>query len=141
MRWINDSKWRRGHKSPLFIVKTVLDLAEKIKEVVASVMWDDALFLVEVKVASGNQSRITVVIDSDEGVKIDDCAKLSRSLGEEIEKLDLISSSYMLNVTSAGVEHPLKLQRQYRKNIGRTVKVKDKEGKEIEGVLTETNEE
>jgi len=131
--------WRRGQWSPLFIEETVLDLAEKIREIVNEVLEDDNLFVVETKVSSGSQKKITVVIDGDKGVNIDDCAKLSRGIGEEIENSDLISSAYVLNVTSAGVEHPLKLERQYRKNVGRTVRVKDIHGEEFEGLLTEAD--
>ena len=117
----------------------MLDLVEKIKEIVAKVQDNETLFVVEIKVSPGSQKKITVVIDGDKGVTIDDCAKLSRKIGEAIEEDDLIDSAYLLNVTSAGVEHPLKLERQYRKNIGRTVRVKDIQGEEFEGLLLEVD--
>ena len=114
----------------------MLDLEEKLKEIVAKVQDNESLFLVEIKVSPGSQKKVTVVIDGDKGVTIDDCARLSRKIGEAIENDDMIDSSYLLNVSSAGVEHPLKLERQYKKNVGRTVRLKDIQGEEFEGLLT-----
>lgn len=87
-------------------------------------------FLVEVLVKPGN--LIYIFIDGDHGVTIDDCAKVSRFLeaGFDREQED-----FELNVSSAGADHPITKPRQYTKNIGRQLHIKQKEGKEWKGKL------
>lgn len=74
-------------------------------------------------------------MDSDRGILIDECAGISRKLGDRLEELNWLSDSYNLEVSSPGIDTPLTLHRQYLKNIGRNVKVILKEGKEIVGKL------
>ena len=76
-------------------------------------------------------------IDGDNGVKIQDCIDLSRSLEE---CLDRESEDFELSVLSFGLEEPLKLQRQYVKNIGRSLQVESEEGS-FTGVLKSVEEE
>ena len=73
-------------------------------------------YLVDVTVAPGNV--ITVEIDNDEAVSIDDCAELSRYIEE---RLDRDVEDYELEVGSAGITSPFKVLRQYIKNIGNEV--------------------
>lgn len=102
---------------------------------------DEDLFLVEVthKGNSGN-SKLLVLIDGDEGLDIDRCARVSRQLGAQLEELDIIPGKYTLEVSSPGIDQPLKLKRQYVKNIGRSLKVELNDGGTIEGVLTSVSE-
>ena len=86
-------------------------IEEKVKEI----LGEGDLFLVEVKVSKNN--NIQVFIDGDNGVKIQDCIDLSRQLEE---CLDRESEDFELSVLSFGLEEPLKMQRQYVKNIGRS---------------------
>ncbi|EAY31471.1 ribosome maturation factor RimP [Microscilla marina] len=81
------------------------------------------------------KAKLTVLIDGDQGVSIDRCATLSRWLGKYIEEENLIEGAYTLEVSSPGVDLPLKNQRQYIKNIGRKVKVSLNEGGNKTGVL------
>lgn len=108
-------------------VKQLLERAlEKNKE----------LFLIDFKISEGNQ--INVIIDGDHGVTVDDCIAISR----EIEhNLDRDEADFSLEVASAGVSEPLVNGRQYRKNIGRKLKVKTEDGRMLEGELTEVNDE
>lgn len=127
---------------PLFLLLSMTELRDKIEELVLNHLDDDALFLVDVSVAGGNNSRkVTVLIDSDQGLSIEDCAKVSRKLATDIEQLDLIDGKFVLDVSSPGVDQPLKLQRQYTKNIGRDVRVQLIEGSEKKGRLVEVFEE
>lgn len=117
------------------------ELKDKIEELVLKHLNKD-LFLVELKVSGGkNPQKVTVLIDSDKGVSIDECASVSRSLSADIEELELIDGKYILDVSSPGVDQPLKLQRQYQKNIGRNVKVLTLEGEEVKGKLKSVNDE
>ena len=106
-------------------------IEEKVKEI----LEEGELFLVEVKVSKNN--NIQVFIDGDNGVKIQDCIDLSR---QSEECLDRESEDFELSVLSFGLEEPLKMQRQYVKNIGRSLQVEDEQGS-FTGTLISANEE
>lgn len=90
-------------------------------------------FVVEVKVKQGNV--ITVFIDSDTSVSIDDCAELSRHIES---RLDRDVEDFELSVSSAGLDKPLLLPRQFKKYIGKEVSVKlAAANKKIVGTLTD----
>lgn len=107
----------------------------KISEIVEEFLTDEKLFLVDVKVSRDN--RIEVFIDGDEGVKIQDCIDLSRNLES---RLDREEEDFELSVLSWGLGEPLKLKRQYVKNIGQKVEAVCVSGECIEGVLKEVSE-
>lgn len=94
------------------------------------------LFLVDVKV--GRNNEIGIFIDGDKGVTIQDCVDLSRAIEK---KLDRDREDFELNVSSWGIEEPLKLKRQYLKNIGRQIEVENMDGEKFSGWLTEVDEE
>lgn len=99
------------------------------------------LFLVDVVVSGSNKkSKVLVLVDGDEGITIDECAKLSRKVSGELEEKDIMEGAYRLEVSSPGVEFPLKYQRQYPKHIGRKVKVKLNEGTDKIGRLLEVGD-
>ncbi|MCM1292067.1 MAG: ribosome assembly cofactor RimP [Bacteroides sp.] len=105
------------------------------KQLISTIV-EDALqgtdaFLVDVKVTPANE--VTVEIDSMTGVDIDTCANLTRLIEE---KVDRDVEDYELEVGSAGLTSPLKVPRQYEKNIGNEVEVLTRDGKKLTGVLT-----
>jgi ribosome maturation factor RimP len=91
------------------------------------------LFLVEVKMLPNN--KLIIHVDGDEGISIQDCVAISRHVGFHLEEENAIEQAYNLEVSSPGVGEPLKLIRQYNKNVGRTVSIKLKEGLKKEGKL------
>lgn len=112
---------------------------DKIKEIVEQAIAEEGdLFLVDVKIKgnSGNQ-KVIVFIDGDNGISIDQCSKVSRFLGGEIEETDLIEGKYTLEVSSPGLDFPITLHRQYLKNVGRSLSVELVEGEKVEGELIE----
>ena len=98
--------------------------ASKIIEIVEGWLSDPALFLVEVKIDRDN--RITVLLDSDTGVKLEQCIALTRliesSFDREVEDFALTVSSY-------GLTYPLVLDRQLTKYLGKAIEVTPTEGK------------
>ncbi|WP_316826681.1 ribosome assembly cofactor RimP [Pedobacter miscanthi] len=96
------------------------------------------LFLVEVKMLPNN--KLIIHVDGDEGISIQDCVAISRHVGFHLEEENTIEQAYNLEVSSPGVGEPLKLTRQYQKNIGRTVSIKLKEGLKKEGKLLSVTE-
>jgi ribosome maturation factor RimP len=87
------------------------------------------LFLVDLTVTgvSGNQ-RVLVLIDGEAGLPIESCSLISRKLSNRIEEEDLIDGAFNLEVSSPGIDRPLSLPRQYKKNIGRKLKVNFRRG-------------
>ena len=81
--------------------------------------------------------KLEIFLDSDERLNLDMCGQISRWLGHKIEEANLMPDSYRLEVSSNGLDRPLKLHRQYVKNIGRDVTVHLEQDKIIEGKLTE----
>ena len=97
---------------------------------------DKEYFLVDVSVTPDD--KIVVEIDHAEGVWIDDCVELSRFIES---KLDREEEDYELEVGSAGIGQPFKVLQPYLIHIGKEVEVLTKEGKKLEGVLKDANEE
>ncbi len=98
------------------------------------------LFLVDVKIAPGN--KVTVLLDGDNGVTIDNCTVINKALYKFIEENGVFGdSNFSLEVSSFGVEKPLQLLRQYKKNIGRNIEVVMNDGTKKDGKLTEVNED
>ena len=91
------------------------------------------LFLVEVKMLPNN--KLIIHVDGDEGISIQDCAAISRHVGFHLEEENTIEKAYNLEVSSPGVGEPLKLKRQYAKNIGRDLSIKLAAGELMEGKL------
>lgn len=112
------------------IEKMVLDLLEDQPQ----------YFLVEVKIKPTN--NVKLYLDGDQGITIEKCISINRPLYKQLEESGLFpADDFSLEVSSPGLDEPLKLFRQYRKNIGRPVEVLLKDGRKIEGKLTEAKEE
>lgn len=107
-----------------------------IVDIATESLKDSPLFLVEVAVRPGN--IIIVEVDSIEGVSIEDCISLSK----EIEShFDREVEDFELEVGSAGITSPFKIQKQYEKNIGNEVEVLSKKGQKLSGVLESCDNE
>src|SRR5689334_2746025 len=88
------------------------------QKVVALINPDPENFLLEVKIRPGN--NIKVLVDGDHGISIDKLAQYNRRLYRQIEESALFpNNDFSLEISSPGLEEPLKLRRQYLKNIGR----------------------
>jgi ribosome maturation factor RimP len=112
-----------------------------IEGMVQQVIADDpAYFLVDLKVSPSHQ--VKVFLDADTGVSIDRCVTYNRLLYKDLEASGLFPpGDFSLEVSSPGLDEPLKLLRQYRKNIGRKVEVALVEGAPVQGVLTSVTDD
>jgi ribosome maturation factor RimP len=109
---------------------------EKVGELLNKALEErPSLFLIDFSVSDSN--KILVTLDGDEGVNLQDCIDVSRAIEHNLDREE---HDFGLEVASAGATTPLKNIRQYKKNIGRTLKVKTAES-EIEALLTEVNDE
>lgn len=110
-------------------------MREKVAQLLASALEENkSLFLIDLDITESNQIR--VIIDGDKGVTVEDCIAVSRQIEHN---LDREAYDFSLEVMSAGISEPLTLPRQFKKNIGRNLKIKTKNDKKIEGELTEAN--
>ena len=104
-------------------------------------LTDPGHFVVEVQVSgSAVQKKIKVVLDGDHGITIEDCARVSRELAPRLDTLEMIEN-YTLEVSTPGLDQPLKLKRQYKKNIGRLLKIVRKDKTIIKGTLNAVAED
>jgi ribosome maturation factor RimP len=130
-----------GHRSLLsFPEMTKEQIIEQVRQWVEELLkgTPDA-FLVEVRIKPTN--NLKVFVDADSGFSIDHCVKLNRALYKKIEEGGLFpAGDFSLEVSSPGLDEPLKLQRQYLKNVGRKVEVLPLEGTAIQGVLKAAHE-
>jgi len=101
---------------------------------------DPAYFLVEIRVKPTN--NVKLFLDGDQGVTIEKCIAWNRALYKTIEEDNLFpNGDFSLEVSSPGLDEPLKLLRQYRKNLGRPVEVILKDGIKVAGKMTEVGED
>ena len=104
-------------------------MKEKVEQIIAECVEGTDIFLVRLTVSSNND--INVLLDSDSGLALADCRLISRALESS---LDREKEDFSLTVSSAGVGEPLVL-RQYKKNVGRKVRVTLIDGEIIEAKM------
>ena len=95
-------------------------------------------FLVEISVKPTN--NVKVFVDADQGAAIDQLSRINRALYKWVEENLFPNGDFSIEVSSPGLEEPLKLNRQYLKNIGRMVEIVLKNGLKKEGKLISVSE-
>ncbi|OOG69268.1 ribosome maturation factor RimP [Algoriphagus sp. A40] len=118
------------------------ELRQAIEELVEKHLPNDSHFVVEVKLEEkAGKTRVLILIDADQGITIEACAKVSRAVSEELEAKEMIGEAYVLEVSSPGLDFPLSSRRQYQKNIGRELKLTLASGTDVLGKLLEMDSE
>ena len=87
---------------------------------------NDQLYIVDLQIVGrqGGRIKVTILLDSDTGITIDECAQISRQLGSQMDELNFFGESpFTLEVSSPGVDSPLTFRRQYVRNVGRQLTV------------------
>ncbi|WP_100404450.1 ribosome maturation factor RimP [Bacillus solitudinis] len=115
-------------------------ITEIAAEIVTPILDELELELVDVEFKKeGPNWFLRIFIDSDSGVDLEDCGKVSEKLSEQMDKLDPIQQAYFLEVSSPGAERPLKKDADFKKSVGRNIHVTTYEPidgeKAFEGVL------
>ena len=99
------------------------------------------VFLIEFDLKRSGQSVLSISLDTDEGISIDSCARISRKLNHFLEEEEPFDFPFRLEVSSPGVGRPLVVRRQYLKNVGRKIKVVLDNGELRRGKLISADEE
>ena len=116
-------------------------LVDQLQKITEEALPSNEYFIVTIIVSSKANPKISIILDGDKGISIDECAKVSRQVGFIIEEQDLIKDSFRLEVSSPGLDHPLRFKRQYHSRIGRTLELTLLEGEKAEGKLSKVEEE
>ena len=107
-------------------------LVTEIRSMADQLMEGKPFFVLDIHVSPGKSARIRVVVDGDRSVTIDDCATISRELNDRISGSGILED-YNLEITTPGVDQPLKDRRQYAKHEGRNLKIRMVDGTTIQG--------
>ena len=94
----------------------------KIQEIVRQTIENTDFKVVEIEIKSSHgRKTIGVFLDSENGITIEQCREFSRIIGDRFEQDNAMEGEYVLEVSSPGVDRPIREDWQFRKNIGRDV--------------------
>ncbi|MGW1837204.1 ribosome maturation factor RimP [Streptomyces sp. NPDC002067] len=107
--------------------------SERLRGLLEPLVAARELDLEEIDVTPAGKRRVLrVVVDSDAGVQLDECAELSREVSQALDDSDVMGGApYTLEVTSPGADRPLTELRHYRRAVGRLIKAQLCEGGEL----------
>ena len=108
-----------------------MDLQSTVTTLVQEALEDDSFFIVDINVAGSEEGmkKISILVDSDNSINIDECARISRKVSNQLEESEIITSAFIIEVSSPGLDRPFVYPRQYKKNIGKKIEVTLKDGK------------
>ncbi|MGA2824192.1 MAG: ribosome assembly cofactor RimP, partial [Bacteroidales bacterium] len=109
---------------------------EKIQPIVEELLAGTDKFLVDLVIQPTN--RIYIYFDSDTSITIHDCQEISRCIESNLNR---DNEDYDLTVSSSGIDRPLKMFRQYCKNIGKELDIVTTDGKNLTGILVKAEED
>ncbi len=112
---------------------------QAVEKLLGPLLQDD-IFLVSIKIKPIN--NIKIYLDADGGLGIEKCIKINRALYKIMEEMAMYpDGDFSLEISSPGIDEPLKLLRQYKKNIGRNVEVTTNDDAKQEGKLVNATED
>lgn len=141
MQWLKKQQQGNEIRSLLYFLMVKETQIRAIESMVKNIFaGEPEYFLVEVKISPAND--VKVFLDGDTGISIEKCVQCNRVLYKKIEEEHVFpSDDFSLEVSSPGLDQPLKLLRQYKKNIGRLIDVVLVDGTKKTGRLIELNED
>ncbi len=115
---------------------------EEISAAITPALSDLGFYLEDITITSaGRRSMITVIVDGDNHLSLDQVTVATKAIGEIVENIQSLGeSAFTLEVTSPGLDRPLTKPRHWRKNIDRLVKIVLLDGKEIKGRVKDVSE-
>ncbi len=113
-----------------------MEFREKIESLIGEFLKErEDLFLIDLRFSAADD--ITVILDGDQGVSVQDCLDASRAIEFNMDREE---HDFSLQVMSAGLSEPLKSERQFRKNIGRELDILLTDDTKVEGELLKLDE-
>lgn len=111
-------------------------IEEEVKHIIAA--YPDH-FLVEIRLLPKN--KLQVIADADTGITINTCAAINRALQKTLEQEKWLGDDYEIEVSSPGIDSPLKVLRQYKRRIGKEMEIQLNNGSKHCGILLEANDQ
>ena len=117
-------------------------ITDQIFELIAPAVSKAGFYLEDVQIASPGKSRIiTVIVDSDHGLNLDQVTLVSREVSALLDVASFLGDKpFTLEVTSPGIDRPLTKPRHWHKNVGRLVKIVMNDGTTFSGRIKSSNE-
>jgi ribosome maturation factor RimP len=101
------------------------EILEKVREIAAPLAAQEGLELIDVELGGpGGRQTLRLLIDKPEGVSLDDCSSVSRAISAALDVEDPIQGAYDLEVSSPGLDRPLRTAEHFQKFLGQRVRIK-----------------
>ena len=101
-----------------------MELKDKIVELITATLESEGFDLVELKLSRFKKnSRLQVFVDSDHGVNIDDCVRLSKAIETIIDGESIFEYGYVVEVSSPGLDRPLITVKDFRRRVGENLQI------------------
>jgi ribosome maturation factor RimP len=103
---------------------TMEDMLDKIREIIGPILAEEQVELVEIifRREAGSQV-LRLLVDKEEGIQLSECAKLNERISQVLDEANIIQESYILEVNSPGIDRPFQAKGDYKRAIGRLVRV------------------
>lgn len=126
--------------NPFFFAKNHMELTDRVIELVKDYLEEHGIELIEVIFRrEGSGMVLRLVADTAQGIKVSECADLNNYLSEALDKEDLIQDRYTIEVSSPGLDRPIKTDRDFERSMGKELELTTFEAvdgrKTHEGVL------
>lgn len=131
----NKRNWVGDRESPILLQRTLIS-KDHILALANEHLKGGDIYVTGIKIGSDN--HISLFIDGDNGVNINDCVNLSRAIES---RLDRNKEDFALDVSSHGATTPLVMPRQYKRHIGRNFELRFNDGSRAEGELVHADDE
>lgn len=117
MKWVSTR--------PTFLLLVMNEtLSEQIKEKAMPILSQQGVELVDLLTNRGRRrTTIRLLVDKPEGITLDECARLNKEIGQALEEASIMQDSYILEVSSPGLDRPLKTTRDFERALGKSVRV------------------
>ncbi len=100
------------------------DLLQKLEVIVLPVLRAHGVDFIEAQIKGGRNSQtVRIFIDTKGGISLDKCAVISREIAAHLDVADMFPGRYRLEVSSPGIDRPLRTVRDYERNIGRQIRI------------------
>lgn len=100
------------------------DIIDKVKPIVCDILRGNKIELIDMTYRRrGRDNVLSIFADTDSGITLDECAKMNEVIGAALDKEDIIEGSYLLEVSSPGLDRPLKTKADFMKEKGKKIRV------------------
>lgn len=124
-KWVCEPTFLLYTHKRIGAMESVEEIIDKVRELITPLFDEQYLHLVDVELRGHQNNRVlTIYADTEQGITLDEITYLTRQISELLDVHDVIPGSFRLEVSSPGVSRPLKFHWQFRKNIGRFLKIK-----------------